>query len=105
MTSNVRSTRTNKNNWRHWYKRAYQRFQNRTPMIARWIRNISAFISGASLAVMTALISAQAVIPEWFNKAYPYLIGLPAAVAFAFQFAEENDKDDTQHKSSNFDRR
>lgn len=54
---------------------------------------------------MTALISAQAVIPEWFNKAYPYLIGLPAAVAFAFQFAEENDKDDTQHKSSNFDRR
>lgn len=105
MVSNVRNIKTNRNNWKHWYKRAYQRFQSKTPKIARRIRNISAFISGASLAVMTALISAQAIIPEWFNKAYPYLIGLPAAVAFAFQFAEEDDKNVHSHKPSNFGRR
>lgn len=102
MTENVRNIRTKR---KRWYKRMYQRFQSKTPKIARRIRNISAFISGASLAVMTALISAQAIIPEWFNKAYPYLIGLPAAVAFAFQFAEEDDKNVPSHKPSNFGRR
>lgn len=42
---------------------------------------------------MTALLSAQAAIPDWFSKIYPYLIGLPAAIAFAFQFAEDKNDD------------
>lgn len=66
-----------------------RRFQADTPKVARWVRNIAAFVSGLAMAVMTALITAQAVIPEWFNSIYPYLIGLPAAVAFACQFSEK----------------
>ena len=66
-----------------------RRFQADTPKIARRVRNVAAFVSGLSMAVMTALITAQASIPEWFNRIYPYCIGLPAAVAFACQFSEK----------------
>jgi len=90
MTDSKRDSRSYKARHKRWYNRAYQRFQAKTPKVARRIRNISAFISGVSLAVMTALLSAQATIPDWF---YPYLIGLPAAIAFVFQFAEDKDDD------------
>ena len=66
-----------------------RRFQTDTPKIARRVRNVAAFVSGLSVAVMTALITAQASIPEWFNRIYPYCIGFPAAVAFACQFSEK----------------
>ena len=66
-----------------------RRFQSDTPKIDRRIRNVASFISGGALAVMTALLSAQATIPEWFNAIYPYLIGIPAAIAFICQFAEK----------------
>lgn len=66
-----------------------RRFQADTPKIARRVRNVAAFVSGLSMAVMTALITAQASIPEWFNRIYPYCIGLPATVAFACQFSEK----------------
>lgn len=66
-----------------------RRFQADTPKIAKRVRNVAAFVSGLSMAVMTALITAQASIPDWFNRIYPYCIGLPAAVAFACQFSEK----------------
>lgn len=65
------------------------RFQSDTPKIARRIRNVCAFVSGLALAVMTALLAAQSQIPGWFNDIYPYCIGVPAAVAFLCQFAED----------------
>lgn len=61
-----------------------------TPKIAKVVRNIAACISGCALAVMTALLSAQSDIPEWFNKIYPYLIGIPAAIAFISQFYKKD---------------
>lgn len=75
-------------------KNLWQRFQSGTPKIARRVRNISAFVSGMALAVMTALLAAQSSIPEWFNKAYPYLIGIPAAIAFISQFQSNNNNDE-----------
>lgn len=73
------------------FSRLSERFQADTPKIAGRVRNISAFVSGAALAVMTALLAAQSSIPEWFNNAYPYLIGIPAAIAFACQFSEKKE--------------
>lgn len=73
-------------------KQLWQRFQSDTPRIAKRVRNISAFVSGCALAVMTALLAAQSPIPDWFNRIYPYLIGLPAAIAFISQFSS-NDKE------------
>lgn len=62
-----------------------------TPKIARWIRNVSAGISGCALAIMTALLAAQSNIPEWFTKVYPYMIGIPAAIAFVSQFSSKKE--------------
>lgn len=62
-------------------------FKAETPRIAKIIRNISTAISGCALAVMTALVTAQSQIPGWFNNIYPYLIGIPATIAFLSQFS------------------
>lgn len=70
----------------------WNKFKADTPKIAKWVRNISAGISGCALAIMTALLAAQSNIPEWFNKVYPYLIGIPAAIAFVSQFSSKKDE-------------
>lgn len=70
----------------------WNKFKADTPKIARWIRNVAAGISGCALAIMTALLAAQSNIPEWFNKMYPYLIGIPAAIAFISQFSSKKDE-------------
>lgn len=67
-------------------------FKADTPKIARRVRNIAAGISGCALAVMTALLAAQSQIPDWFNKIYPYMIGIPAAIAFISQFSSKKDE-------------
>ncbi len=68
------------------------KFKADTPKIAKRVRNIAAGISGCALAIMTALLAAQSNIPEWFNKIYPYLIGIPAAIAFISQFSSKKDE-------------
>lgn len=67
-------------------------FKADTPKIARRVRNIAAGISGCALAVMTALLAAQSQIPDWFSKIYPYMIGIPAAIAFISQFSSKKDE-------------
>lgn len=69
----------------------WKKFKADTPKIARWVRNVSAGISGCALAIMTALLAAQSNIPEWFTKIYPYLIGIPAAIAFISQFSSKKE--------------
>lgn len=70
----------------------WNKFKADTPRIAKWIRNVATGISGCALAIMTALLAAQSNIPEWFNKVYPYLIGIPAAIAFISQFSSKKDE-------------
>lgn len=70
----------------------WNKFKADTPKIAKRVRNVSAAISGCALAIMTALLAAQSNIPEWFNKIYPYLIGVPAAIAFISQFSSKKDE-------------
>lgn len=74
---------------RGWGEQLWTRFQADTPKIAKRVRNVCAFVSGLALAVMTALLAAQSQIPGWFNDIYPYCIGVPAAIAFLCQFAED----------------
>lgn len=70
-------------------KKLWANFKADTPKIAKVIRDIAAGISGCALAVMTALLAAQSNIPDWFNKTYPYMIGVPAAIAFISQFFKQ----------------
>lgn len=73
-------------------ERLWANFKADTPKIAKRVRNIAAGISGCALAVMTALLAAQSQIPDWFNAIYPYLIGIPAAIAFISQFSSKKDE-------------
>lgn len=73
-------------------ERLWANFKADTPRIAKRVRNIAAGISGCALAVMTALLAAQSQIPDWFNNIYPYLIGVPAAIAFVSQFSSKKDE-------------
>lgn len=73
-------------------KRLWASFKADTPKIAKRVRNIAAGISGCALAIMTALLAAQSPIPDWFNNIYPYLIGIPAAIAFISQFSSKENE-------------
>lgn len=73
-------------------KRLWSNFKDDTPKIAKRVRNIAAGISGCALAVMTALLTAQSRIPDWFNTIYPYLIGVPAIIAFISQFSSKKNE-------------
>jgi hypothetical protein len=57
-----------------------------TPVISKWIINASVSVSGCSVALMGALIAASSRIPQWFDGAYPYLVGIPAVIAFVSKF-------------------
>lgn len=74
------------------FNKLWSKFIADTPKIARWVRNVSAGISGCALAIMTALLAAQSNVPEWFSKIYPYMIGIPAAIAFISQFSSKKDE-------------
>lgn len=67
-------------------------FKADTPRIARKVRNFAACISGCAVAVMTTLLTAQSQIPDWFINIYPYLIGIPAAIAFISQFSSKDNE-------------
>jgi hypothetical protein len=73
-------------------KRLWSNFKADTPKIAKRVRNIAAAISGCALAVMTALLAAQSQVPDWFSNIYPYLIGIPAAIAFISQFSSNKNE-------------
>lgn len=73
-------------------EKLWSNFKDDTPKIAKRIRNIAAGISGCALAVMTALLAAQSRIPDWFNTIYPYLIGIPAIIAFVSQFSSKKNE-------------
>lgn len=73
-------------------ERLWINFKADTPKITKRVRNIAAGISGCALAVMTALLAAQSQVPDLFANIYPYLIGIPAAIAFISQFSSKNDE-------------
>ena len=66
-----------------------KRWQAETPRLYRRIRNLSMGISGCAVAINAALMAAGARVPEWICTVYPYLVGVPAAIAFVLQFGEQ----------------
>lgn len=72
-------------------KNLINKFKAETPKFAKCIRNTAMAISGCALAIMTALVAAQSRIPDWWGTVYPYLVGIPAAIAFFSQFSTKKD--------------
>lgn len=58
-----------------------ERWQAKMPKFFKWVLGIALSISSVALAINTALISGNAVIPEWWNTIYPYCIGMGAGMA------------------------
>ncbi len=76
-----------------WFNVLKQRWANKMPKFFKVVLWISALISGTALAVNTAIVAGGGVTHEWWNDIYPYLIGIPAGMAFVAKFTQTYGKD------------
>lgn len=63
------------------------------PKFFRVVFWVCSLISGTALAVNTAILAAGGTTHEWWNDLYPYLIGIPAGMAFVCKFTQTYGKD------------
>lgn len=68
------------------------RWRNTMPRFFRIICWICSLISGAALAANTAITAGGGTAHEWWNDLYPYLLGIPAGMAFVAKFTQNYDK-------------
>lgn len=68
---------------------ATRRWKNAMPKFFRIIFWICSLISGTALAANTAILAAGGTTHEWWQDIYPYLIGVPAGMAFAAKFTQQ----------------
>ena len=64
------------------------RWKNAMPKFFRTIFWICSLISGTALAINTSILAAGGTTHEWWNDIYPYLIGIPAGMAFCAKFTQ-----------------
>lgn len=64
------------------------RWKAQVPLFFKWLMGVGAAISTISIAIHTALISANAMIPEWWQTVYPYLVGMGAGMAAASKLTQ-----------------
>ena len=58
------------------------RWSNAMPKFFSRICWACSLISGTALAVNTAITAGGGTTHEWWNDIYPYLLGIPAGMAF-----------------------
>ena len=63
-----------------------QRWKEAMPRFFKRVCWVCSLISGTALAVNTELLRHGAELPEWWTQALPYLIGIPAGMAFMAKF-------------------
>ena len=68
------------------------RWQNAMPKFFSRICWVCSLISGAALAINTAITAGGGYAPEWWNSIYPYLLGIPAGAAFVAKFTQNYDQ-------------
>jgi hypothetical protein len=68
------------------------RWTNAMPKFFARICWVCALISGTALAVNTAITAGGGTTHEWWNDLYPYLLGIPAGMAFVAKFTQNYDK-------------
>lgn len=94
----MRCKRTHRRPWYSVRMRAFCRLMRgrwtaTMPRLFKLISVVCAFVSGAALAVNTALDVGHASAPEWWNRIYAFLLGAPALVMFALKFTRDYDAD------------
>lgn len=73
------------------FKNLRTRWKAKTPRIFKWIIKIALSISGVSIAIHSALMTAGANEPEWWMGIYPYLVGVPAGMAAVAKITQTYD--------------
>lgn len=66
-----------------------QRWMNTMPKFFKVIFWVCSLISGTALAINTAIVAGGGTTHEWWNEIYPYLLGIPAGMAFVCKFTQQ----------------
>ena len=65
------------------------RWRNHMPRFFRRVFWVCSLISGTSLAVNTAITMGGGYTHQWWQDIYPYLLGVPAGMAFVCKFTQQ----------------
>lgn len=66
-----------------------ERWEHTMPTFFRIVCWVCSLISGTALAVNTAIIAGGTEPHQWWQDIYPYLLGIPAGMAFAAKFTQK----------------
>jgi hypothetical protein len=75
------------------WKTLSQRWKNSMPKFFKVVFLICALVSGCALAVNTAIIAGGGTTHDWWRDVYPYLLGIPAGMAFCAKFTQRYSRD------------
>ena len=84
---------TTRRTWRTWWETVSGRWQNSMPKFFKVVFWICSLVSGTALAVNTAVVAGGGTTHEWWVDVYPYLIGIPAGMAFVCKFTQTYGRD------------
>lgn len=74
----------------NFFKKIKNRWKSESPVVFKRITNFCLFISGMALAIHIAIVAAGAFEPHWWSIIYPYLIGVPAGMAFIAKITKDD---------------
>ena len=69
-------------------KEAKKRWKAKMPRFFNRVCWVCSLISGTALAANEAMQLAGATSHEWWTDIFPYLVGIPAGMAFAAKFTQ-----------------
>ncbi|MCI6619633.1 MAG: hypothetical protein MSD82_12360 [Prevotella sp.] len=78
---------------RAFYRLMRGRWTAKMPKLFKSISLVCGFVSGAALAVNTAMEVGHASAPAWWDRIYAFLLGAPALVMFTLKFTRDYDAD------------
>ena len=68
------------------------RWLNAMPKFFSRICWVCTLVSGTALAANTAITAGGGTTHEWWDNIYPYLLGIPAGMAFVAKFTQSYDQ-------------
>lgn len=76
-----------------WMDTLRHRWMNTMPKFFRVIFWVCSLVSGTAIAINTAIISSGGVTHDWWVDIYPYIVGIPAGMAFVAKFTQVHGRD------------